>query len=142
MSVFISFFFFFFFFIQAWFSYHFAGLPLTSCWAIGPPSVGGSPQCPFCVAATAGTRTPTGAICTRSANALTVRYWVYRTAGCHHPRDLYLQHVARLKLTCNTLLTRISHFSAESQHLQHKYFDFYPQQRHRSTNQDSKIIKL
>ena len=39
-----------FFIIQAWFSYHFAGLPLTSCWAIGPPSVrggGGSPQRPF-----------------------------------------------------------------------------------------------
>ena len=26
----------------------FAGLPLTSCfWIIGPPSVGGSPKCPF-----------------------------------------------------------------------------------------------
>ena len=37
----VFFFFFGFVFIQAWFSYHFAGLPLTSCGTVGPPSVGG-----------------------------------------------------------------------------------------------------
>ena len=36
------------FVIQAWFSYHFAGLPLMSCRTIGhPPSVGESPNVCF-----------------------------------------------------------------------------------------------
>ena len=38
--------FFFSVFIQAWFSYHLAGLPLMSCRTIWPPTVGESLQCP------------------------------------------------------------------------------------------------
>ena len=66
----IHFFFFFFLYrrssaIMSWSSTH------VLFWIIEPPSVGGSPQCPFLVCAAYRVRTHAGATQTTSANALT-----------------------------------------------------------------------